>query len=189
MRWKQAYHQAENAASSWVQKLRKELNAGLPEDREFPWLLPFDNDSPEKPPVCPRCGTDSVKEPAPRAERVTSGVVLSFLILFCVLMLVGFWFGVLSEFGLVPAARPNTRCALCDLVYAVGFSVLVVLAIRVLLRVLGGRRPKRYQCAECGHQFLYPPVYRDDLPSESVLKQQRSRVSLKTDSPQAQTKK
>jgi len=74
------------------------------------------------------------------------------------------------------------------------YSVLLalvwpILALFSLAPLLFGDSPKWYQCAACGHQFLYPPVYRDDLPSEPVLKRQRTRASLQTDSPQAQTKK
>jgi len=124
---------------------------------------------PEEPaPVCPHCGADGTKKSAPGDEWVLSTFVLPTFIFMLVLFLIVELF-------------PNRW--LRWLAWAT-FLALINLAAPLFR---GG--PKRYQCAECGYQFLYPSVYRDDLPSESVFKQQRSRASLKTDSPPAQTKK
>jgi len=70
-----------------------------------------------------------------------------------------------------------------------GGREFIYLLIAIFLAFLVARSgPMRHRCKACEHRFLDPPVYKDDLPSESVPKRQRSPPTPKADSPQTQAK-
>jgi len=73
-------------------------------------------------------------------------------------------------------------------VSAAGREFIYLLVAVMLAFWVGRDRPSWYRCTACKHQFYYPPVYKNDLPSESALKRQRSRATPEAVSDQAQVK-